>query len=62
VNDPINLLSEDHAKINVRKNALTGLKCKGSDIHHYAQRFEYLVKQAELPDDREKQYVYGRVQ
>jgi hypothetical protein len=53
MNDPV-ILSEDTAKVNVRKRHIAGLKCKGVDIHHYVQRFEHLMKKAELTDEKEK--------
>jgi hypothetical protein len=53
MNDPI-ILSEDTAAVNVSKKDLAGLKCKCADIHHYVQRFEYLMKKAKINGQQER--------
>ncbi len=53
MNDPI-ILSEDTMAVNVSKKDLTGHKCKGANIHHYVQRFEYLMKKSKVTGDKEK--------
>ncbi len=53
MSDPI-ILSEDTTAVKVSKIELAGLKCKGADIHHYVQRFEYLMKKAKITGQQER--------
>jgi hypothetical protein len=47
------ILAYEQAEVNVSKQKLQSLQCKGTDVNKYICQFEYLVKKAQLIDDKD---------